>query len=592
MLKGILLGSLGAFILSTSAKADAFYDSLASSIGDASAQARAILNHGTYVTTVQGIPGSPNLTWHLHSDTDTSFKFEYKGRALKSAEISFTPPVELSYKAGNYCFTVKIPKITYDGSGWPLPDPSWIYDTPSGCSAPTASLVVARHVAFPVKAEKLFLARPMAGFDKIAKCDDSGEDCTPSNPIQYIRFFPVPDKAAVEVHLIPAAKLTLPNGYLLFKSGQLLIDQLEYSPADDIGQGEIRTLDGTLLAGSLGSGATELSLTEGTAFTIANLKMEKAQRRISFKDGIIKGSVGAGTRVPLYQSPTDISNLSFNAASATLVGVNFTINDGKLDSLSVTSGELEGEIAGGDILFSKGNRVLIGTTNAKIRLACPADIQPCAALRSGPGGSVAFGEISNFKSQIIGGSLTFEQGLSVNLDTGRLTALLLRFDSRFSNNPVTGRFETVNLTLKKEAFQISNTKVTVQSAAVVVTSSDLYFLLGDPLPVGTALLAGTAERVTWLNGADIGVQVNNANISFPISREGGKRAVIGKDPINRGRIEASIIGTVGPGGSATSATAGVVLREITGVIGGSFSGKLDLTGSRRRVQIDQWQSGR
>src|SRR5260370_5504007 len=447
MLKGILLGSLGAFILSTSAKADAFYDSLASSIGDASAQARAILNHGTYVTTVQGIPGSPNLTWHLHSDTDTSFKFECKGRDLKSAEIRFTPPVELSYKAGNYCFTVRIPKITYDGSGWPLPDPSWIYDTPSGCSAPTASLVVARHVAFPVKAEKLFLARPMAGFDKIAKCDDSGEDCTPSNPIQYIRFFPVPDKAAVEVQLVPAAKLPLPNGYLLFKSWQLLIDQLEYSPADDIGQGEIRTLDGTLLAGSLGSGATELSLTEGTAFTIANLKMEKAQRRISFKDGIIKGSVGAGTRVPLYQSPTDISNLSFNAASATLVGVNFTINDGKLDSLSVTSGELEGEIAGGDILFSKGNRVLIRTTNAKIRLACPAEIHPCAALRSGPGGSVAFGEISNFKSQIIGGSLTFEQGLSVNLDTGRLTALLLRFDSRFSNNPVTGRFETVNLTL-------------------------------------------------------------------------------------------------------------------------------------------------
>ena len=571
-----IAGMFLATIFATHARADDFYSSLAASISHASAQARAIFSKGLYKTAVGGAAGE--MSWRFSQDTDSKFEFEYQDKALISAEITFDPAVELTYRSGDFCFSVKINRIRYDESGFPIKDPSWVYKVPSDCTAPTASLVVARHVLFPVTPEKLFLARPMSGFDDIKKCTSDGSNCKRDNPIQFIKFFPRPGKPAIDVALAPSSKLMLPpDGYLLTKSARLAMTQLEYTPAEDFGEGEIKVFSADLLAGAIGSGQTLLYLASGTALEITQLKMQKNKKRITFTDGTARGALGAGSRVPLYQNAADVSYLTFTSAKANLVGLNFELENNKLTSLSIRAGDLEADISGGELLLSKGNRLLVGRTSAKIRLACPADISPCLALQSGPGGVLAFGEIGGFDSEIRGGTLTFEEGLTVALDLGRLHADLLRFDSRSSQNPITGRFETVELTLKKDAFVIAKTGVAIQAAEVRVTSNDLFFLLGDPLPIGTALIEGKADRATWFNGAEKGAEVRDAKIKLPIAREGGKPAIIGKDPANRARIEASFRGFIGPTGGGSEAKGSVVIREITGPVGGDLAGALDLT---------------
>lgn len=579
------IGSLAFFILGSVSQAHAspFYETIADSIDSISLQAYVRLEQGRYVTDT----GVSRVIWNIPEDTRATVRLKYAYGTIQSGLIDFgATRTNVKIRSGGFCSSINIRRISVlVGGAIDESNSDFIMDRPDNdCRTPRSQLALALEssLSAQINASRAMRGQVFVASSSFRRCPNvacNGQlsSMEPAQPVyEFTTFTSGPNDPGFQATLKEGSVLNFPNssGYIRVSQGSsVLVESAIYNLRTDQGQGVLRNLSIVATEGVLNFGSNVLNVAPGTRIAFSNLQLKRSEEVTLVENGELSGALGGNSVLTIANAEGRSSIVSIAQAEATLTGLRMEFGPDSA-KLSSRSGRFTLVANSADLHLSNEVNLLLGASNFSINFECADVGSNCTPVEwSNNGDTTVQGRILPSAASLRGGSISFPGQNSLQIAGGEVELAELRVNTRNTTTPITGRIQRFEVDLRTQDWRIDE-NARVGAAAVKFFSDDLELQVGDPYPVGTALVEG---QLTELTATGIGRFIT-------VAAQSKFRLAVGRNPrddmrITDGRIDAQITAS---GDYDSRAKATLALRDLI-YYRGLGSAKLDFAVTEARA---------
>ena len=529
---------------------NATIQSVAESIYSANGQARLGLVEGVYITN----RGSTEFRFEIPSEMSSTLRFRFEDDVLVSGRWEFQRAIIVQIRSGNKCVRLSVKRFEYGEGGFldGGSDQTIVPDGPCRESEPLSRLD--DFLRLSTDTGDFFTGRAFVAFDDLTRCVDADCDATEQGlPIRSAVFYssrtengePLPGFGA---SFRPRSSIILPDsGFLVLGAGSgASFKELSYDLETDTGSAQLTEFKVTLADGLIVGGDTILRIRPGSEMIANGFDVEKDDAGVHITGATLSAALGQGTSIALTRDDDRLSTLNLESAAATLSGLEY-VGVGDSSSLSILRGQVNSRVESAELWLTDRNSLRFGYTTIDLTLGCPetSDASACRPVQWSDDGLQVTGIISNFATSLTGGSFNLTEVGDVQLKSGQIAADRLDIDTSDETSPITGKVNVVEVVLEGQNLMMDDA-TSIRVAQSTARSTNLVFVKGEALPVGTATLSGSISR---LEGGKLDEVQFTAGAEFEVTVERAQ----GDDPaIADGRIDGAVQVAMSEGNTASA----------------------------------------
>lgn len=497
-----------------------FYDSLVSSIDEASFQSYVDLNKGFYFAQ----DGTNKIVVEIPSNIKSRMSATSYRNQIQSGLMDFGSPgirVKLVVKRDGVpiCAVLKVRKLVFMEGGV-IDTTKSVFDiVPSdpACANPQSETISALtdFVGLNAALGNVLQGQVLSARSGFRRCDNMGcateSAGAKADPIRKIQLFTTPPpfpgappSPGLRVTLINGSRLTLPNGVGAFWIGPN--SYLDLAGADFSNETKDGSVNGANMnlsvgdggggsgGGELSFGGTFLALRKGSRLSFAGLSGKAGSDIVALERGSFVGELGQGSVMELQSGGQLKSSITFNAAELSLDGLNLQTGVSE-SSFSARSGSLKVLIDRASLNPTQDLKLDLGTTSFTLAFACHKPSAVCEAVRWTKAGGVRVqGTIAKFGSALKGGFLKLESGNRLLIEGGELQTGSLKIDTENAVSPISGSIAKLEIAVAAQDISFG-TNISLQSGAAKLFSDNITVSENSSEISGTARLTGSLQEL-------------------------------------------------------------------------------------------------